>query len=647
MFYNVVNNASAVITAPHTIGDGVLSINPIGIFGSGGFPIRVTCVRQSDNATVIYAIGSSGATSLNISSVLENTADINLGINDICQADITAGAFRDIHSAIDAISASGGGGGSIVGTSGAIPIYSSTGLTEDPTNFSYSKTNRRLTARSILSSGITVAGNVLSSGIIVSGGYNTSNYMAAIGDLFFQNYQLNNILFADNAYYNGSSFTKVTTGYAAGLQFYNGQIIGNVANTGGSTFTPRTPLKIDFNGNVGLGGDMPTTLGSYTGSKMLINASGNVIVGANVGSITPSPVNLSLGGTVGSSIAGSFNNLKLDLFNDNTSGRYGIGMSPSLMEFQAAIGMAFFVNNGVEAMRLTSDSIDLKHSVLISHTTAINDLKITNASNRGAFPSNIGTSVADTLIFNCGWDNTHTYWFADMLMPTSAAFRHVSLDATYGQDNNTLLQFIKGTDSPGDGWAAIEGVFHSGLLLAAYPDRPIVFMVNRVEMGRFDSTGKLSIGNGVTSAGAQTQINSSSASTKTLILKGFTGQTVNQLEVQNSSSTVITSIDASGVVSTKGISTPVVSTSANYTIGSNDDMVLVNAASAPITVMLLNAAALTGSRQFTIKKIDATANVVAISGFPGQTIDGQNTLSISTQWQSYTITSFSGAWYIR
>lgn len=144
MFYNVVNNASAVITSPHTSGDGILRVNPIGIFGSGGFPIRVTCVRQSDNATVIYAIGSSGATSLNITGVLENTADINLAANDICQADITAGTLRDIHTAIDTINASGGGGSSPVGTSGAIPIFNSTGLTEDPSGLFYDRTNRRL-----------------------------------------------------------------------------------------------------------------------------------------------------------------------------------------------------------------------------------------------------------------------------------------------------------------------------------------------------------------------------------------------------------------------------------------------------------------------------------------------------------------------
>jgi hypothetical protein len=141
VFYNVVNNASAIITSPHTIGDGILHVNPIGIFGSGGFPIRVTCVRQSDNATVIYSIGNSGATTLNITGVLENTADIDLAVNDICQSAITAGAFKDIHNAIHAIDASGGS--SIIGTSGAIAIFAGTGLIED-NSFVYDRVNKRL-----------------------------------------------------------------------------------------------------------------------------------------------------------------------------------------------------------------------------------------------------------------------------------------------------------------------------------------------------------------------------------------------------------------------------------------------------------------------------------------------------------------------
>lgn len=105
MFYNTVNNASAVITAPHIQGDGVLNVNPVTVFGSG-FPLRVTCFRQGDGAVAIYSIGSSGATSLNITGTLEGTSDIDFYANDICQADITAGTINDIHRFVEAVAAS-------------------------------------------------------------------------------------------------------------------------------------------------------------------------------------------------------------------------------------------------------------------------------------------------------------------------------------------------------------------------------------------------------------------------------------------------------------------------------------------------------------------------------------------------------------
>lgn len=107
MFYNVVNNAGALITTPHVIGDGRLYINPINIFGSGGFPLRVSCTRQSDMAKVIYAIGSSGSTYLNITSAIEGTTDIDLGVNDVCTANVTAGSFKDIHDTFNLIGSSG------------------------------------------------------------------------------------------------------------------------------------------------------------------------------------------------------------------------------------------------------------------------------------------------------------------------------------------------------------------------------------------------------------------------------------------------------------------------------------------------------------------------------------------------------------
>ena len=98
-FYFLLNNVSDVLTAAHTIGDGLLQVSTISQFGSN-FPIRVTCQRQSDNAVVIYQITGVSGSNLVVGQALEGTSDIALNVDDICAMRLTAGAIQDIENAL-------------------------------------------------------------------------------------------------------------------------------------------------------------------------------------------------------------------------------------------------------------------------------------------------------------------------------------------------------------------------------------------------------------------------------------------------------------------------------------------------------------------------------------------------------------------
>lgn len=76
-----------------------------------------------------------------------------------------------------------------------------------------------------------------------------------------------------------------------------------------------------------------------------------------------------------------------------------------------------------------------------------------------------------------------------------------------------------------------------------------------------------------------------------------------------------------------------------YQILAEDDVLRADATGAAFSLTLPNAAANSG-RKYTIKKVDATANVVTVLG----TIDGAGSITMNTQYAAYTVQSNGTAW---
>ena len=89
----------------------------------------------------------------------------------------------------------------------------------------------------------------------------------------------------------------------------------------------------------------------------------------------------------------------------------------------------------------------------------------------------------------------------------------------------------------------------------------------------------------------------------------------------------------------------VTSVSANYTINSNDSIVLVDATSGAITITLPIALE-SEQKRLTVKKIDASANIVTVVRQGASLIDGATNKLLAAQYATADFTAYSGNWYL-
>ncbi|MER5482907.1 hypothetical protein ABT024_06785 [Streptomyces sp. NPDC002812] len=87
---------------------------------------------------------------------------------------------------------------------------------------------------------------------------------------------------------------------------------------------------------------------------------------------------------------------------------------------------------------------------------------------------------------------------------------------------------------------------------------------------------------------------------------------------------------------------PVRAITASATVRVIDEVLVVDATDGAVVVTLISAVAT--PNQYTVKKVDVTANTVTVACTGGQTIDGAATRVLTTQWETVTAIPSGGQW---
>ncbi len=82
-----------------------------------------------------------------------------------------------------------------------------------------------------------------------------------------------------------------------------------------------------------------------------------------------------------------------------------------------------------------------------------------------------------------------------------------------------------------------------------------------------------------------------------------------------------------------------------YTITDGDNAVLADASGGAFTITLPPATKYSGV-QFTVKKIDASANIVTVDADGAETIDGGANAQLTVQWESIDVRSIGTGWIL-
>ncbi|TWT61706.1 hypothetical protein [Rubinisphaera italica] len=90
---------------------------------------------------------------------------------------------------------------------------------------------------------------------------------------------------------------------------------------------------------------------------------------------------------------------------------------------------------------------------------------------------------------------------------------------------------------------------------------------------------------------------------------------------------------------------PVISKSSTYTIQAGDEVILCDASGGAFTITLPSAVDLFG-RQYTIKRTNSGVNDVTLGTTSSQTIDGQTTQVLGSQYDKLTVVSDGSNWMI-
>lgn len=104
-------------------------------------------------------------------------------------------------------------------------------------------------------------------------------------------------------------------------------------------------------------------------------------------------------------------------------------------------------------------------------------------------------------------------------------------------------------------------------------------------------------------------------------------------------------IISGGSLQGTGLKLATANKTAAYTATLNDSLITCDATSGAFTITLPTAASAAGF-QFTIKKVDASANAVTIDGNGSETIDGELTIPLIYRYEAVTVQSNGTSWFI-
>lgn len=124
-----------------------------------------------------------------------------------------------------------------------------------------------------------------------------------------------------------------------------------------------------------------------------------------------------------------------------------------------------------------------------------------------------------------------------------------------------------------------------------------------------------------------------------LSVQGRAGQTGDLLQALNSLAAVLAGVTTAGEVYGSGFAGALRSVSAATSFTTADDTILASAASAAFAVTLPAAASVKSGREFSLKKMDNSANAVTLTTNGTDTIEGAVSVALTTQYSYRTVRS--------
>lgn len=249
------------ISNQSTRASGASSLTNVGLYA--------TASGAQNNYAALFDQGDVGIGTLSPTYRLEVIGTFRASGNALIGTNTSAGTATPIN-----LSLGGTYGSNAAGAVGNLKIDMYNDGTANRSGFGVSANRLEYQTPAGTAHAMYVGGNLIQSiddnaVLIKSGLYSTSTYTQRIGDMLTQSYGINNITIVDNGYYNGSSFTRVRSGFASGIQMYNGHLMMIAGATGTGTFTPTYPFKANSVGTVGIGGDGGNVANTFTGNTLV------------------------------------------------------------------------------------------------------------------------------------------------------------------------------------------------------------------------------------------------------------------------------------------------------------------------------------------------------------------------------------------